>query len=103
MATSGANWERKLTKAIRGARRDYRSGDDGERRCRFRECLGIGPDLQDGLREQGHEAVRAAFGGGLEFYDVSVVVACDDQIHFLVGKLRPLFHTPAVLAKKTGE
>ena len=31
------------------------------------------------------------------------VAPCDDQIHFLVGKLRPLFHTPAVLAKKTGE
>ena len=99
----GRKMGEKTDQAIRCARRDYRSGDDGERHCRFRECLGMGPDLQDGLREQGHEAVRAAFGGGLEFNDVSVVVACDDQIHFLVGKLRSLFDTPAVLAKETGE
>ena len=35
----------KTDQAIRGARRDCRGGDDGERRCRFRECLGIGPRL----------------------------------------------------------
>jgi len=26
-----------------------------------------------------------------------------DEIHFLIGELRLLFHTPAVLAKETGE
>jgi hypothetical protein len=59
--------------------------------------------LQDGLREQRHEAVRAAFGGGLEFNDVAVVPASDDEIHFIVGELRLLFHSPAVLAKETGK
>jgi hypothetical protein len=43
----------KTDQAVRDARRDCRGGDDGERRCRFGKCLGIGPDLQDGLREQG--------------------------------------------------
>ena len=55
----------KTDQAICGARRDCRGGDDGERRCRFGECLGIGPGLQDGLREQGHKAVRPALGGSL--------------------------------------
>ena len=99
----GRKMGEKTDQAVRDARRDGRGGDNGERRCRFGECLGIGPDLQDGLREQGHKAVRAALGCGLEFNDVSVVASGDDEIHFFVGELRLLSYSPAVLAEETGE
>lgn len=59
--------------------------------------------MQDGLRKQGHEAVRAALGGGLEFNDVVVVAASDYEIHFFVGEFRRLFHSPALLAEETGQ
>ena len=35
----GRKMGEKTDQAIRCARRDYRSGDDGERHCRFREAF----------------------------------------------------------------
>ena len=39
----------------------------------------------------------------MQFYDVSLVAAGDDDIHSLVGEHRLLFHPPAVLAKEAGD
>ena len=93
----------KTHQTVRGARRDCRGGDDGEGRCWFGKCLGIGPRLEDGLREQGHKPVRPALGGNFAFNDVALITAGDDDVRTLVGEHRLLLHPPAVLAKEVGE
>jgi hypothetical protein len=76
----------KTDETVCGAPRDRRRGNDGQRHRRPGRHLGKRTSLQDGLREQGHEAIRPSLGGGLDLDDVTLVAAGDGEVGSSFGE-----------------
>jgi hypothetical protein len=77
--------------------------DDGKGDDWLPAALGVGPGLQDGLSEKGHEAVTASFRSALHLDDVRVLAALSQQIGAKVAGWRWPPDLPAGTPEQVGD